>query len=100
MLDGDGALDGADDAGEFGKQAVAHGTRGIGKEPVPVAVQRFEPSAWLGLAMLGIALVGVAAWIERRARTLRPESATVRVSRPAEEPLSGWQTSSGGKGLP
>ena len=64
------------------------------------AIQRFEPSAWLGLAMLGISLVGVAAWIERRARTLRPESATVRVSRPAEEPLSGWQTNSGDEGLP
>ena len=35
------------------------------------ATDAFEPSGWLALASLGVALVGVTAWLERRARAIR-----------------------------
>ena len=67
---------------------------------VTYAIERFEPSAWLGLAVLGIGLVGLSAWLERRARAVRPEASTVKVSRPAAEGLSGWQMESAEEGAP
>ncbi len=67
---------------------------------VTYAIERFEPSAWLGLAALGTTLVALAAWLERRARAVRPEAATVRVSRQAEDSLSGWQSGSADQRVP
>jgi membrane-bound ClpP family serine protease len=40
------------------------------------AIEVFQPSGWLALAGFGVALVGLTAWLERRARA-------VKVSHPA-----------------
>lgn len=64
---------------------------------VTYAIERFEPIAWLGLAALGIALVALAAWLERRARAVRGDASAVRVSSDDAEPLPGWQMESAGE---
>lgn len=52
------------------------------------AIDVFQPSGWFALAGFGSALVGVTAWLERRARTVRKASAAANVSQPAAAGLS------------
>ena len=56
------------------------------------AVDSFEPGGWLALAGLGVVLVGATAWLERRARAVRSNASTVKVSSPCAPELSGWQS--------
>lgn len=52
------------------------------------AVEVFEPSGWLALAGFGCALVGLTAWLERRARSVRLAGAGAKVSRGVSPSLS------------
>ena len=47
---------------------------------VAYAIETFEPSGWLALAVFGIALIALTAWLERRARAVRLASPTAKVS--------------------
>ena len=55
------------------------------------AVEVFQPSGWLALAGFGSALVGLTAWLERRARSVRqaaPGAApAAKLSQPASAGL-------------
>lgn len=46
------------------------------------AIEVFQPSGWLALAALGSLLVGITAWLERRARTVRKAAAPAKLSQP------------------
>ncbi|MFW2390650.1 MAG: hypothetical protein ACN4G0_20115, partial [Polyangiales bacterium] len=52
------------------------------------AIEVFQPSGWLALAGFGAALVGVTAWLERRARSVRDAGGAAKLSRPASAELS------------
>ncbi len=52
------------------------------------AVEVFQPSGWLALAGFGSALVGLTAWLERRARSVRQAANAANVSQPASASLS------------
>jgi len=47
------------------------------------AIEVFQPSGWLALAGFGSALVGLTAWLERRARSVRHAAPAANVSQPA-----------------
>ncbi|MBT8451290.1 MAG: hypothetical protein KJO40_04910 [Deltaproteobacteria bacterium] len=47
------------------------------------AIEVFQPSGWLALAAFGSALVGVTAWLERRARSVRQAAPAAKLSEPA-----------------
>lgn len=47
------------------------------------AIELFQPSGWLALAAFGSALVGLTAWLERRARAVRQAAPAANVSEPA-----------------
>jgi hypothetical protein len=51
------------------------------------AIEVFQPSGWLALAGFGSALVGLTAWLERRARTVRQALPAANVSQPASADL-------------
>ncbi len=52
------------------------------------AIEVFQPSGWLALAGFGSALVGLTAWLERRARSVRAAGPAANVSQPASPALS------------
>jgi len=56
------------------------------------AIEVFQPSGWLALAGFGSALVGLTAWLERRARSVRQvasgSASAAKVSQPASAGLS------------
>jgi hypothetical protein len=52
------------------------------------AIEVFQPSGWLALAGFGSALVGLTAWLERRARSVRQVANAANVSQPASASLS------------
>jgi hypothetical protein len=52
------------------------------------AIEVFQPSGWLALAALGSMLVGITAWLERRARTVRKAAAPAKLSRPVTAEMS------------
>jgi len=52
------------------------------------AIEVFQPSGWLALAGFGSALVGLTAWLERRARSVRQAAPAANVSQPASASLS------------
>ena len=52
------------------------------------AIEVFQPSGWLALAGFGSALVGLSAWLERRARSVREAQAAANVSQPLNVSLS------------
>lgn len=52
------------------------------------AIEVFQPSGWLALAGFGSALVGLTAWLERRARSVRQAGPAANLSEPASAPLS------------
>ena len=52
------------------------------------AIEVFEPSGWLALAGFGAALVGLSAWLERRARSIRHAGAAANLSQPVSGGLS------------
>ncbi len=47
------------------------------------AIEVFQPSGWLALAAFGSALLGLTAWLERRARSVRQAAPNANVSEPA-----------------
>jgi len=47
------------------------------------AIEVFQPSGWLALAAFGSALLGLTAWLERRARSVRQAAPAANVSEPA-----------------
>ncbi len=52
------------------------------------AIEAFEASGWLALASFGAALLGLSAWLERRARSVRHAGAAANLSRPVSGGLS------------
>lgn len=52
-----------------------------------VAIRSFEPSGWLALSGFGALLVGLTAWLERRARALPDADPNAKVSPNARSPL-------------
>ena len=58
---------------------------------VAFAIDHFEPSGWLALGGLGVTLVGLTAWLERRARAVRLAEGPAKVSSPSDAPVPGWQ---------
>ncbi|MGB3053111.1 MAG: hypothetical protein WBB42_19060 [Polyangiales bacterium] len=52
------------------------------------AIEVFQPSGWLALAGFGSALVGLTAWLERRARAVRHAAPAANVSQAASPSLS------------
>jgi len=52
------------------------------------AIEVFQPSGWLALAGFGSALVGLTAWLERRARSVRQAAPAAKVSHPPAASLS------------
>jgi hypothetical protein len=57
---------------------------------VRFAVARFEPMGWLALGGLGLGIVALTAWLERRARSGRLVANDANVSEPPEPSLPGW----------
>jgi hypothetical protein len=51
------------------------------------AIEVFQPSGWLALAAFGSALVGLTAWLERRARSVRQAAPTAKLSEPSSASL-------------
>lgn len=52
------------------------------------AIEVFQPSGWFALAGFGSALLGLTAWLERRARSVRQVEAAANVSQPVVADLS------------
>jgi len=52
------------------------------------AVEVFQPSGWLALAGFGSALVGLTAWLERRARAARQDGSAAKLSQPVSAVVS------------
>ncbi len=52
------------------------------------AIEAFRPSGWLALAGLGLGVVALTAWLERRARAARTEGAGVKMSQDPAATLS------------
>jgi hypothetical protein len=52
------------------------------------AVEVFQPSGWLALAGFGSALVGLTAWLERRARSVRESGSAAKLSQPVSASVS------------
>ena len=52
------------------------------------AISAFEASGWMALGAFGIVLVGLTAWLERRARVVRLEEPTANVSQEPSAMLS------------
>ena len=52
------------------------------------AIEAFQPSGWLALAVLGLGVVALTGWLERRARAVRAESPPAKVSHEPSATLS------------
>lgn len=52
------------------------------------AVEVFQPSGWLALAGFGAALLGLTAWLERRARSVREGGSAAKLSQPVSASVS------------
>lgn len=52
------------------------------------AVEVFEPSGWLALAGFGSTLVGLTAWLERRARSIRHDGSAAKLSQSVSATVS------------
>jgi hypothetical protein len=54
---------------------------------IVLAIKEFGWSGWAALAVFGLALVGLTAWLERRARAVRVERSEILSRQPLDSPL-------------